>query len=1091
MATTSNATKLTAGADIFDPINQLGGGSADGLAGFDILDATAGVSNGVSDFLSQWVPTFNADGSVGFGLSGPSGFTVKNFEQLQYRTRIGGVTSAVISVDIAIYVKTFSPDITHPTNVSVNSPIVLTFNESVKLGASGLIVLHSGDPAGTNAVVASSSAISGTNLDTLTITPSSALTAGTHYYVTLAKDAVLSTTVSNKHVFMGDGSTNAGVVPLYDFTTAQAQPGVDVATFLLTPSVANAIDDTAANIANNLDALETNYLNIISLTQSLPGALTITATQLSADTHALALLNSGTYTLMVTGVTATNAATVFANSHVSSFTVSDTSSTIANSLDILQANIAKISSIHISDSIPVSINTTQATNDAAVLALITNGGGSYVVDTSNIAPTLTTFSSSVTSGIENTQINISFDNLKANSDANDVDGTVTAFNIKSVSSGALLIGTDASSALPWNATTNFMIDATHHAFWTPDLNANGVTNAFTAVAKDNAGLESTTPINASVHVYHKISGTANSEKLIGTVADDLIDAVIGKDTLTGGLGADNYLIESGDDVIKDLGYGGDGNLYVASGASVIATLAGDFVASKTSGNDGIASILDIANNNVNLSLATGINGFTVNASKSTSGISLITTSNADTILGSKGNDTILSGDGDDSINGAEGNDSILGGLGNDLLNGGKGDDTLVGGAGSNILTGGAGIDTFITDANASDTITDLSLDDLLTVGANATVTATALKGWLANASTVNNGSLIINTLGPVNVSTVTGSGSIIINNVSPKNLTLTGGSQPTQIVGGIGKDILIAGNSQTTLTGGLGDDTYIVNNTNVVINEGTDAPIKGDLVKSSINYALDANVENLTLTGNIANLATGNQLNNILIANNVGDTLDGGIGSDTLIGGSGDDTFMIDSPTDVVIDKLGGTDTVISSISYVLGATIENLTLTGTNAINGTGNKLINVITGNDGDNILTAGAGNATIIGGLGNDTITGGKGVNTLTGGDGNDSFVFGKGNGLTTITDFVSGSDHLNISATAFKGLTPGILDKAYFVANTKGQADIGNIQQHFIYNTDNGTLYFDADGGGIKSSPVSIEVLGTSSHPTLLANDITIV
>ena len=49
---------------------------------------------------------------------------------------------------------------------------------------------------------------------------------------------------------------------------------------------------------------------------------------------------------------------------------------------------------------------------------------------------------------------------------------------------------------------------------------------------------------------------------------------------------------------------------------------------------------------------------------------------------------------------------------------------------------------------------------------------------------------------------------------------------------------------------------------------------------------------------------------------------------------------------------------------------MENLTLTGTAAINGTGNTLNNVLTGNSGNNVLDGGAGNDTMIGGLGNDT-------------------------------------------------------------------------------------------------------------------------
>lgn len=134
----------------------------------------------------------------------------------------------------------------------------------------------------------------------------------------------------------------------------------------------------------------------------------------------------------------------------------------------------------------------------------------------------------------------------------------------------------------------------------------------------------------------------------------------------------------------------------------------------------------------------------------------------------------------------------------------------------------------------------------------------------------------------------------------------------------------------------------------------------------------------------------GGRYADVLIGGEGADTLNGGGGADSLVGGEGADAFYVDNIGDVVTENADeGTDTIHSSIAWRLGANVENLTLTGSDRINGVGNALDNVLTGNDGANYLKGGNGDDTLNGGGGNDRLNGGLGADSLAGGTGDDAY------------------------------------------------------------------------------------------------------
>ncbi|WP_374650074.1 calcium-binding protein [Dongia sp.] len=479
-----------------------------------------------------------------------------------------------------------------------------------------------------------------------------------------------------------------------------------------------------------------------------------------------------------------------------------------------------------------------------------------------------------------------------------------------------------------------------------------------------------------------LTGNSGVNTLSGGAGNDTLNGAAGADTLIGGLGDDTYIVDNASDATTEAASEGTDSVQ----SSITWTLAAN-----------LESLTLTGAGNINGTGNAAVNTITGNAGNNT----LSGGAGADTLSGGLGNDIYVVDDAGDVAAEAEneGTDTVqssiaftlganlenltltgsaaIDGTGNTLdnvitgntgvntLTGGDGNDTLNGGTGADTLLGGTGNDTYVVD-NAGDVPTENADEGMDLIQASIT--------WTLGANLEN--------LTLTGSSAINGTGNVLDN-------VITGNSGNNVLNGGAGAD---------TLVGGAGNDTYVVDADDVVIEAANQG--NADLVQSAITWTLSANIENLTLTGAAAVDGTGNVLDNVIIGNtsantlagNDGnDTLNGGAGADTLIGGLGNDIYVVDDAGDAV-SEIGnaGTDTVQSSLTYTLGADLENLTLTGSSAINGTGNALDNILTGNTGINLLT---------GGDGNDTLNGGTGADTLVGGTGNDTYVVDNAGDQTT--------------------------------------------------------------------------------------------
>lgn len=222
--------------------------------------------------------------------------------------------------------------------------------------------------------------------------------------------------------------------------------------------------------------------------------------------------------------------------------------------------------------------------------------------------------------------------------------------------------------------------------------------------------------------------------------------------------------------------------------------------------------------------------------------------------------------------------------------------------------------------------------------------------------------------------------------------------------------------------------------------------------------------------------------NDTLYGDGEDDFLNGGPGADRMLGGGGNDTFVVGVAGDVVVESAGaGIDLVRSSVTRTLESNVENLVLTGTGVINGTGNTLDNLLTGNGAANVLNGGSGNDTLSGDAGADVLIGGAGQDRLTGGAGADQFKWVRpSEGGDAVTDFNAAlGDRLALVSPNFGTLPLGSLASTRFRASSTGSAT--SSAQRLLFNTTTRALRFDPDGSG----PLAATTVATLSGVNTLS------
>ena len=396
-------------------------------------------------------------------------------------------------------------------------------------------------------------------------------------------------------------------------------------------------------------------------------------------------------------------------------------------------------------------------------------------------------------------------------------------------------------------------------------------------------------------------------------------------------------------------------------------------------------------------------------------------------------------------------------INHDTLTGGAGNDTITASAGTDYIDGGTGMDKLKINVDLSTYAGSISYNlNGYRVGNGGALYDTNPSYSSINSSLARVSVKYVINLGSFGKTTAVKVEQYQVNLTGTANNDLLIYQGGTRYYGNKGFDTFFANWSTTTTSIVWKNDPDTVQTVNGVSVSGLERLLISTGSGNDIIKNLNTSSDDQIYAGAGNDIIASGPGNDYIDGGAGNDIIDGGTGADTMIGGTGNDIYVVDNINDVVIETStlpNETDSVNSSISYTLGANIENLLLTGTALINGIGNDLNNYLTGNSVAN---------TLIGGIGADTLTGGDGSDLLIGGLGKDTYNLTESKAATDTLQInagdsqIDGFDVVDGFALGTGGATNGVdkldLPNSIIAANITAfdGIDSGFIRSHSITN-----------------------------------------